>query len=511
MCWDVRSRASRKIVRRRAFSLAEMMIALVILGFGLVVVGAALPIGLRYSQQSADLVVGEQAGEEALETVAGRLCLRKNEQPAAILGTPRMDPVFRPRRGDLTGFLDVQSDWEPRIKVRPVLAETINLNQANQTSMAQAILTTQNVAALDQIVLCSEGLLSAWVDYAGAIPPPLYSQPLEYDLRRVAPVLNVAALSYPAAESYELAANPAPYSAASFNYIDYWTNAQSWYKLAPAQAALLYGEVSKLRQRRTTFAAFYRRVDYGNAGPDGYKSADDVPGDDSLYEIIVVVMRRPTEKHRFAVYRFPSLSWTNFSGVHDRAGGVPVDSLTPVPILATFIGALPPTGPLAPGPADFALPLNERVLNPNYTAPPSLTFSASSFVGEMLPPGAVFIPAVNDDVPDALNNPGAAVGPLPPLGPVRHAGFIPHAPKECPVFRVRERRKLANGDYEVVVDNNGFLPWSFTRGANEWPVWIVPPPFAEMQAGPGGARPVYGDDSGVIAVHRKMVRLSTMP
>ena len=60
---------------RPAFSLAEMMIALAILAMGLLVIGAALPIGIRYTRTSVNIATGEAAAEYALDLIEQSVCI----------------------------------------------------------------------------------------------------------------------------------------------------------------------------------------------------------------------------------------------------------------------------------------------------------------------------------------------------------------------------------------------------------------------------------------------------
>lgn len=100
----------------RGFSLAELMIALAILGIGLLFIAAALPVGISYSRDSIDFSAGSGAADEAFQTI--QTSVRMSRQLAAnplvrdgAWGSPalyptgsspsfypiRVDNLFRPR------------------------------------------------------------------------------------------------------------------------------------------------------------------------------------------------------------------------------------------------------------------------------------------------------------------------------------------------------------------------------------------------------------------------------
>lgn len=89
---------------RRGFSLAEMLIALAILAFGLLVVGAALPLGLRFTRESMDMINGEAAADQALAQISHSTRLSKWRSAD---GQYTLDNVFRldPNSPTLTSLI----------------------------------------------------------------------------------------------------------------------------------------------------------------------------------------------------------------------------------------------------------------------------------------------------------------------------------------------------------------------------------------------------------------------
>ena len=79
-----------------------------------------------------------------------------------------------------------------------------------------------------------------------------------------------------------------------------------------------------------------------------------------------------------------------------------------------------------------------------------------------MPPGSILIPAVNDDWPSAIQDSMTA-------GPDRYAGFVPHAPNALPIYEVESVELRGNGNYDVIVKNNGFYPWTIDGNAARWP------------------------------------------
>ncbi|MEW6250779.1 MAG: hypothetical protein AB1716_09035, partial [Planctomycetota bacterium] len=255
-------------------------------------------------------------------------------------------------------------------------------------------------------------------------------------------------------------------------------------------------------------AGFYRRVSY-RPGSDPY-----------LYEFVTVAVRLPSPTHRFAEQ----------APVRGVAGGgaaaTASDFVAPVPWLVMFdsIPALRPAADyaeqrIAPPTGDPDRRYRwERWLLNTYTPPATLRFVASSSLGPLLPPGSVFIPAVNDYLPTQIQDPNN------PQAPWDIAGFVPTAPDTLPVYEVVDRVYNANsGTYDIIVRNNGYYPWVRTPpgGINNgqiglpfaslWPVWIIPPAYETRGTNPGVPQPLYPDESQILSVNRRYVRLRELP
>src|SRR5262249_37739607 len=128
-------------------------------------------------------------------------------------------------------------------------------------------------------------------------------------------------------------------------------------------------ESMKARDSRIAWTAFYRRAesDRFDPGPDNIIGTTDdvrVPGDPHLIELIVVVTRRPSSQHRFALEDFP-LPSVDFSQPPARvapganippADAIGWDRLAPTPWLVTFTSLpllTPDTTMSATGPGDY--------------------------------------------------------------------------------------------------------------------------------------------------------------
>ena len=471
--------------RAAAFSLAEMMIALVILGFGLLVVGAALPVGYRYTQDTINKATGDAAAEYVLDVIEQNIRLCAN--PLDSTGNLRYrTDIFRPR--DVEAPLPPQRgavlpDYEPLIKVRPLLP--ISVNPADFDEELEPYDEDAPCRGIEEIIarwMLLQGITGAGDEY------------VEYD--RVPPALdNWTASSLPSVSAVYPPVTPRGAFAVSHFLPDLGGDPYAYYRVSDV-------ERRKAADRQITWAAFYRRLSYA-------------PGSDpNLYEVIAVIVRRPSASHRF---RPPSPdvaptpgSPASATASADRAPDR--DTLAPVPRLLVFHHSpgsgrpLPTIENLGGTSADILMPDMERVLRSSFAAPPTLTFHCGPNDGRLLPPGSIFIPAVNDDRPNALQ----ADPPPPTDTPVRRAGFVPHAPNALPIYEVIERSYDEGSDtYALTVKNNGFYPWvanGLDGGA--WPVWVIPPAFSEVDS---TGNPLYEGSSPILAWARRVIRFTEVP
>jgi len=482
------------------------MIALALLGLGLLVIGGALPIGARYLEESANLATGEAAVQYGLDLMEQALVLRRQvlDPVNPNWSAPRWEtPIFVPRETE--GAADY--GWEPIIKVRPLPVDYVLFPQ----SLPQDWMNWP------------EGQIASWLG-------PLNDQ---YRWKETCPAAGDAAFVRP----------PLPMTALVFPPLadqGPWDRGGNFFDGPYARPLRCDPTVwaQRLGERRVSWVGFYRRVAYG-------------PGSDPrLYELIVFAVRRPTEAHRFpaqtvtrgmglsvaargggnqagdgasagrvsmagdaaaATERRDAVGATDgvvVGGVALRAGGGGADAekdglysdagtmgggttllgsyngtdvVTPLPWLVTFT-ALPQP------PLGFDLdghPLGNS---------PTLNFRIDSSISGLFPVGTLFLPARNDDEPGSAPQESQRVG----LGPP--------APTALPLYKVVGRPD----DTTVVVENNGFFP---RRGNDQtplpgqWPVWVIPPAFAEKS----GNVPIFDGKSPVLSVGRRYVRLREVP
>jgi len=458
---------------RSAFSLAELMIAIVILGLGLLFIAAALPVGLSYTRDTLDLAAGEAASEYALDTVEQSLRTSGSLVYTAAGGTEyRLDNLFHPR--DNTGNLE--PGHEPLIKVRPLIASNVD--------------ATPGVSPTREFGDLGEELIRMWlgasidlseVDYGPASLRSLFQNPVLASVARVYPPVSPIA---------------------PFRQYDFFNDLPNYRMYLTRNAALPTGvappERGKALDRRVVWTAFYRRVSY-DPGPDLTLGNADDASDPLLYEVIVVVVRRPSVNHRFP--RQDARSPLNIPrAVSADPLGIGLDRLAPTPWLVTFDVSVAAgvALPLLNEPADYVTilgPPDDRVLQPPpptgfFIERPTLTFrctlppSGQVGLGALLPVGSIFIPAVN-----WWNG--------------RGPGFVPHAPDALPIYEVVDRPD----DTTVIVKNNGFYPWVNVLGgqtAAHWPVWVIPPAFRERDS---TGQPVFERRSPILAVARRYIRL----
>lgn len=467
------------------------MIALVILGLGLLIIAAALPVGLEYNRQTADQANGAAAADYAFEIIT---------QGVRLAARDTRDPLFRPRAID--NVLDSDRDGDPTNDPEDLIdldRDGVPDNDLTFDRYYEPLFKVRNLSMLNiestpgiaggprEIADESEDLIKR------ALPAAFASSQLERDeadFLKNNPALTALVRVYPPI----LPDNPR--TVASFFPVNAGipSNAGPW---GPSTA-----EVRRATNQRIGWTAFYRRWEYPSPGPDGaIGTRDDILPDPNLYEVIVVVTRRPTTEHHFLLQDSGAAS-TNWPAPWNFAlAGVEANILAvsgrphrtaPCAWLAWF-SSLPT---LQPG-TDYDAAHPDRPLNLNFNEPSSLTFQCSTRLGELLPVGSVFIPARNDDWPTAANPPGSSGTPS------RAAGFVPHAPTALPIYKVISRPDATT----VVVENNGFYPW-LAAGAtpDAWPVWIVPPAARNE-----GSNKIFETSNPIVTVERRFIRFREAP
>jgi len=477
------------------------MIALIILGLGLLFIAAALPVGLDYTRQTVDRATGEAAAQHALKQLELNLRTAKDlyDPDLGRLTPPvirRLDNIHRPRNyappqiGQPLGTYPLNELHEPLFKVRPLTTGNLRAGPADGA--------TREIA---------DNVEATITNYLRALGLTIPAAPLETDLDLGSglslaenPVLPALARVYP------------PVAPATVFSVEAFFGDQVQYPQYDARFRKLEYEVlererEKALDRRVGWTAFYRRVSYRLVDPD---SPPNIDGDEYLeapltYELIVVVTRRPTVNHRFPRQRL-NLALADFEqpAALSPADPPPDDHL---PALGYGFG----TDRLAPTPwlvifdrnATDALPLCtreyagvDRTLTAG-TDPATLTFRCTREVGALLPVGSIFLPAWND---------ARYLSILMGMD-ARVSGFVPHAPEALPIYTVVERPD----ETTVVVENNGYYPWVASgdpQDTQAWPVWIIPPPFVERDA---SGQPIYERTSPIVAVVRRTVTLHEMP
>lgn len=496
---------------RRAFSLVEMMIALVILGLGLLFIAAALPAGIDYSRDTVDQINGEAAAEFALDTLemtlatSDKLVASQYWNPPTTTQLLRIDSVHRPREGGNFGPAMLTQPattpessptlgdrpYEPIIKVRPFVLG--NAQFAGRADVARHLPVVDNTEAAISTFLSTQSITGTTVanPYREADYPPsgtflplpgsaaLADNPLLSILSRVYPP-TAPALRHRLAEA--TLADPEGNSGQFFVR-----------DMRALTDSAFHVDREKAFDRRLAWTAFYRRVSYA------------IGSSPHLYEVIVVVTRRPTLNHRYA---FQDLRGGALAALQvpmalpAATNGPPAipavgdDRLAPTPWLVTFTKL-----PAFPLPAQYvsSTPFPPSAgavvtLNDKFVAPPTLTFECSPEVARLLPVGAQFIPARNDDLPQGLG--------------ARLLGYLPSAPQSAPIYRVIDRPSAT----AVVVENNGLYPFAYpgTPFANpisagaQWPVWVIPPAFSQRD---GNGQPLYDRQSPIVFIARRLVTL----
>ena len=517
-------RRSRALARprsapRRAFSLAEMMIALVILGLGLLFIAALLPVGVEYSRQTTDLAAADATVDYAFETLRHYV---RTSNPFAHIDTPgapsqafvRIDNLFRPRRPGSGAneqpfnlYVAESNDtaWvEPRIKVRPLIGANVDLtpgqrwrqfvDRGESLTIPAAMRGVFNVA----VNFTAPGSPLSDIDVTGwlpaaQIPPPfnrtagLIGNPVLPSIARVYPPVSADSVLEPAGFINALPNQPPR------RVLDSSVNGY---------------ETRKAAERRMVWLAFYRRAANDRLANAPGQATRLSRGDPLLYEFIVVVLRRTSSSHRFPVQSFsatPTLNDFAQPAARVPAAGAATDTLIPEPWLVSI-----PTGDLTPPqnangyfidrrglPAGPVADHGDRFLTVGFTHPPRLRLTVTEPVGRLLPVNSYLIPAVNDSDLDGQTG----------YPQIRNVGFIPSDPDALPIYKVVERPD----DTTVVLEGNGIYPWTLPNSLNagpQWLFWVIPPAFTERYtAGPLSGQPIYERRSPIVTIARRTFRI----
>jgi len=521
---------------RRAFSLAELMIAMIILGLGLLFIAAALPVGLEYTRRNLDDATGVAAGNEAAEILASQIHTSKtlfrllpgNGPPVQRIR--RADGIFRPR--SMTGTPPtptLEPTYEPFIKVRSFVMGNLDVLPG-----------PNGVKRGTRHVDRAERLIDKFMTTQFGPSSPLEADVLpsfgnvEFAFRQTSndqnPNVFVPGVSrvYPPIDPSRTL-HAVDFFSGMRGTLDYPRYASR--DLGNNDEGVRLVERQKVLDRRISWCAFYRRVSYNRAEPgiDGLFQAPDpmppapptdddvlIPGDTNLYEIIIVVTRRPTVRHGYAVqslvgaggiqpFETPVALLPNSSGVDPGRDGARVVAPSPWLVVFNSNSGQGDSLPLLRSGTDFDAADPGRRLFPTFSDSGALTFRCTREVGKLLPVGSIFIPAANDDLTyfAATGHPTFQSA----IHSTRIAGFVPHAPQSLPIYTVVERPD----ETTVIVESNGFYPWVASQNPSDtapWPVWVIPPAFAERDL---TGQPVFDGSSPIVSITRRLVRLPEAP
>lgn len=465
------------------FSIAELMIALVILGIGLLFIAAALPVGIEFTRKTVDLASGESAGDYAIEQIKKFARTSRKFIPGNLTdpnNEVRLDAFFRPRDASKANefyppLAPSATSPAPFFVVRPLIGQNLNLTPPNY-----------NNGYLFPVGDLGEQLLRlAYSSIAGA-PLPWRENDDDAFLAGVPGAsASLSLYAYPShpvwARVYPALAPDIDTTASPNLGLGQFEPAQFF--AAPYAPRKLLGvqETERIASRRIVWTAFYRRVSYAQ------------DSDPLLYEMIVVVSRRLTDKHRFARQSLTTFNPTLPAAAipSDLTGS---DRLVPEPWLIAFQnpggGSALPTLPAFTPIFDAQNQLVDRVLDGSVVGVP-LTFRCTTEVGRLLPVGSIIIPAVNQPLPQP---PGQLV-----------VGFVPHSADTLPIYEVADRPD----DNTIVVKANGYWPWVNPPNPEAlFLCWVIPPAFTERDA---SGEPVFERKSPVLSVIRRTIRIPEIP
>ncbi len=318
------------------------MIALAILGLGLLVIGAALPVGLRYTRESVNIATGQAAAEHALDLIAQNVCL-----PRTILtgGVPAREPgLFQPRDSAIS-TAPFDPTYEPVIKVHPLFVRSINATPGSGTFGEER--DPSLGASVEQAIYNFLPILS--------VVPDTKECDSNAWMRAALPSV---------AQAYPAITPDVP-----FSQLEFFNN-----KYAPRPVAgpsANGAESRKVLDSLISWTAFYRRVSYDDPNTPTVNESDP-----TLYEFIAVAARRPSLRHRFPVQNPADGSFWG------------ADTPVPVPWLLTFTGLPTPAGGGFDPVTAFPYMLGQN--------PATVIFNCDPSVSGLFPVGSIFIPARND-------------------------------------------------------------------------------------------------------------------
>ncbi len=431
------------------------MIALAILAMGLLVIGAALPVGIRYTRASVNIATGQAAAEYALDLIEQNVCIYRQILDGSgnqIRESGLFVPRFWDHPPDPNGVSD--PNHEPMIKVRPLFS----------TNIAVAPGFPQNEVYPGYDVnpgVVVEDYVAGWYAAAGGGTADKLECDSATPMFWLWPAAPVVSSIFPPVETTS------------------WGDPNSYFVYPGPYARLLVPQAERMKvaAQRTSWVAFYRRVSYAD-GSDPF-----------LYEFIVVSVRLPSARHRFPVQNPAAPGYL-----------ANADCAVPVPWMVVFASV-----PLLDPSTDYVESWDtnnhpQHYLTSAFRSPGTLRFRAAFSDGQLLPVGSILVPTRNDREPTKFSA-------IPP--PVARAGFVPSSLDTLPIYEVVDRIEVSNG-YDIIVKDNGFHPWlleGFTNPIN-WPVWVIPPAFEELDA---SGQPVFPDRSPIVAVARRYVRLREVP
>lgn len=453
---------------RLAFSLAEMMIALAILGLGLLFIAASLPAGIDYNRKTIDLINGDAASESAWAEI--EQSVRTSSRPIPTSAPRNVSSVFRPRNVVVAAGgqeFRVNNTFEPVFKVRPLVMRNISLDALSGGGGA-ADVVDYGEAAITAAIGPAAG--PTQTDFATTFAASLANHP----------AIGAFARLYP---SPGLARPVGVGDVRDFLSAVGGNNEYPWYApstppaLTPdsGQAGSFVQDLRKAAATRIGWAALYRRVSYATTGTAPNLEAVDP----LLYEFVLVVMRRVSDTERYASQDLNAGSFTD-----PVALGPTGDRAAPRPWLVAFQDF---ENELDAG-TDYDGAVLERPLLAAFTDRPNLRFRCSQRAGALLPVGSIVVPALNDVNPAA-----------------QAFGFAPNSAEALPIYRVLERPDATT----VVLENNGLYPWK-APGVNwqDWYVWVFPPAFSQRD---GSGQPIFEQRSSILTVQRRMLRLPEIP
>ncbi len=363
---------------RRGFSLAEMLIALLILAFGLLVIGASLPIGLRYTEQSTARIAASNAANLAQDVLAAQVRDPRTGARVRLNATPQFDPADPVDMATFEAYFTTlyRPPGQPLLRAMPLVMENVLFRADGEIERLRdwrpVALVSSWLVEMDGFIDLTNTTCSLPLDVCGTqwdlfdVGTPT-GLPIEFDLDRLMPALSFSQRVFPPVSRMRPfdppGADPNRYG---YTVEEFFDEPYERDFVDPTELDD-FPEFREALERTVSWTALYRPLYFNGPNPE-------------RIEVTTIVTERPTPEHGFPV--------------QDEDPGVAADVLLQEPRALIDPNGPPDTLMRTAAPTPWLVAFT--AINPDsadLTLSPTITFECTPEVGRLLPPGSVFFPA----------------------------------------------------------------------------------------------------------------------